>query len=292
MQKLAEFYQRTGRTGEILAGGVWSEETSLSLMSIPGMVPLRPSAKDLAGLLRQKGKMAAVFGCGHSTGRMVDAFVIRDRAYGEHSLQRQFRQQLRHAQKACHCRPLAWSEMPRLALPVNQATLRRRQKVNPWLTERQLWSRYCDAASQVPGLEVMGCFVGGEMAAYMVTWLHAGVSHGLQMAWSETFRQEHPTHALYYENVRTQMARSEVLAVSVGRQTAPAMAAVDRFKCHAGFVREPCRMGVVLHPVAAPILTHPWSRRSFRLLRERAGRRWPLLMNSEVFEVAAETRLL
>ena len=90
------------------------------------------------------------------------------------------------------------------------------------------------------GLEVSGCFTrDGELASYMVTWTHERVCHGLQLHWADAFKALHPTHALYFETARERMGRSGIDVFSLGRQTLPAMAPVDRFKEHAGFPDPP-----------------------------------------------------
>lgn len=292
LEDLQHFYHRIGQSAVISEGGLWLNETRLSLMTIPGVLPLRPSRMEVQRLLRQSGKMAAVFGCGFETGRVVDSFWVRDRDYGLHSLQRQFRQQVKAAQQVCICRPVDWGEMAALALPVNRETFRRRGRGRTSMTEPDLWLKYCHAAAALPGYEVMGCFVQGELAAYMVTWVHEGVCFGLHMFWSDAYRAAHPTHALYYETVRERMVRPGIEAMTVGRQSIPAMTSVDRFKGHAGFVREPCRVGIVLHPAWSWLLANPLCVRGLRALRLRAEPHRPGLKNLEVFEVASETRLV
>jgi len=291
MEHLQAFYQRTGQSSSQMAGGVWLVETRLSVFSTPGSIPLRPTKSEIVNLLQRTGRIAAIFGSGFETGKEVNSFVVRDRSYGMQSLQRQFRQQVKIALQHCHCRPVEWHEMARLALPVNQSTMARRGVHAPRYTDPMRWAAYCEAASLLPGCEAIGCFVGGELAAYMITWLHAGVCYGLYMLWTESLRAAHPTHALYYETVRDRMSRPEVEAMCVGRQTVPAMTSVDRFKRHAGFMPEPCHVGVILRPGVSSIMTHPWSVRALRSIRQRAGHRWPKLHHAEVFEVAAETHL-
>ncbi len=291
MQDLAHFYHRIGQPAYQLAGGVWVAETRLSLMSVPGILPLRPECQDVHDLLRKSGRVAAVFSCGHETGRTVQASVVRDRDYGLHSLQRQFRQQVKLAQRDCTCRPLTWKEAASLALPVNQDALARRGIGRAWFTEAADWAAYCEAAADLPGYEITGCFVGHDLAAYMITWLHEGICYGLQMLWTARFQDRHPTHALYYHVVRACMARPDIQRITVGRQSVPAMTRVDRFKAHAGFVKEPCRVGIVLRPGVSALMTHPWSLGMMRAMRRRAGGHWPKLQHTEVFEVAAETRL-
>lgn len=291
LSSLAGFYRATGRPVELLEGGLWVAETGLSVMAIPGVVGLRPRLQELNAMLRRMRRIAALFAVEPGTGVNVSRFVLRDRSYGLHSLQRQFRQQTRAALAVCEVRPVEWSEMVRKGLPAyRDSQLRRGATVGVDWDEAR-WTAYCEAAGSVEGLEVSGCFTrDGELASYMVTWTHERVCHGLQLHWADAFKALHPTHALYFETARERMGRSGIDVFSLGRQTLPAMAPVDRFKEHAGFQRESCAVAVVLHPWARWGLVN---RASLAILR--AGRRsWGgvgRLRHLEVLEAAARTRL-
>jgi hypothetical protein len=292
LEAMAAFYRSAGKPALCLGGGLWVGETRLSLMAVPGALLVRPQPGELEELLRKTQRLAAVFRCAEHTGHQVNVFVVRDKAYGMHSLQRQFRQQLRSALRQLHCRPMEWEELAARGLEINRDTMARRSLHQPHLTDPGHWKQYCGAGAQVPGHRVMGCFAGEELAAYLVIWERGDMAYGLQMLWSRRHRHLHPTHALYYEATLAQMARPGIEGFTVGRQTLPAMERVDLFKGHAGFRKEACQVGVLLHPALSRICTHPWTLGVLRAVRRRAEERWPRLSHAEVFEVAAQTRLL
>ena len=291
LSSLAGFYRALGRKAELLEGGLWVAETALSVMAIPGAVVLRPRLQDLNSLLCRMRRVAAVFPVEPGTGVAVSTFVLRDRSYGLHSLQRQFRQQTRAALDVCQVRPVGWSELARKGRQAFcDSQLRHGAAVGVGSDEGR-WAAYCEAAGSVEGLDVSGCFTrDGELAAYMVTWTHGRVCHGLQLHWVDAFKRLHPNHALYFETARERIGRSGIDAFSVGRQTLPAMSAVDRFKEHAGFQREPSTVAVVLNPWVRWALVNPAS-----LAILRAGRRsWGglgRLRHLEVLEAAVRTRI-
>ena len=291
LSSLAGFYRAAGRPVELLEGGLWVAETGLSVMAIPGVVGLRPRLEELNAMLRRMRRVAALFAVEPGTGVNVSRFVLRDRSYGLHSLQRQFRQQTRAALGVCEVRPVQWSEMARKGLPAYRDSQLRHGAALGVGSDHSRWTAYCEAASSVDGLEVSGCVTrDGELASYMVTWTHERVCHALQLHWADAFKALHPTHVLYFETARERMGRSGIDVFSLGRQTLPAMTAVDRFKEHAGFQREPCTVAVVLHPWLRWLLVNPGS-----LGILRAGRRsWGgvgRLRHLEVLEAAVRTRL-
>ena len=133
LSSLAGFYRATGRPVELLEGGLWVAETGLSVMAIPGVVGLRPRLQELNAMLRRMRRIAALFAVEPGTGVNVSRFVLRDRSYGLHSLQRQFRQQTRAAMGVCEVRPVEWSEMVRKGLPAYRDSQLRRGRRSAWI---------------------------------------------------------------------------------------------------------------------------------------------------------------
>ncbi len=286
---LAAFFRSTGQPTEMEAGGLWVAETRLSVMGVPGARSIHPSSSEVDRVLRRTGRVAALYASVEATGVEVDRFVLRDRDYGMDSLQRQFRQQTRAALKECRVRPMSWSELGRVGVQANRESLDRQGKSNPALTGGEDWAGVCEVGASVPGLEVMGCFTPqGDLAAYMVTWTHERWCYGLQLCWVRSYRSMHPTHALYFETAKDRIQRADVDAFTVGRQTIPWMPKVDQFKDHAGFSRERCSVGVILHPWWRPFLLNPVVLRLLRGCRRR-GIASGGLRNLEVLEAAVAT---
>lgn len=287
---LRDFYRAQGRYAECVDNTLWVGETSLSLMAVPGVLPVEKDTTEIACMLKSSGRIAAVFSPVQSTGVNVSAFVIRDRNYGWHSLQPQFRQQARAALRAGEVRRIEWRELVRPGVAPYVESLQRRGQSISWERGSYRWSAICESAAMVSGLEAWGMVtVTGELAAVMLVWSNGTMSHGLQMYRTEVHKSLRPTHALYFEVARQQMLRPEIEAFSVGRQAIPAMSGVDRFKAHAGFQRETCPVAVVLRPELGWLLGHP---KFVHLLRRWQSRSWPgtrLLRNLEVLEVAAKT---
>lgn len=286
LSELARFFRATGRPAEVEGGALWVAETRLSLMAVPGTRVIRPPLPGVHSVLRRTGRIAALYPSAGPTGVDVDQFVLRDRNYSMDSLQRQFRQQTRAALRECRVRPMAWAELGHLGLPANRDNLARQGKSNRFLTTPGRWAEVCDVAATVSGLEVMGCFThAGDLAAYMITWTHERWCFGLQHCWVNVHRSLHPNHALYVVTATERMQRGDIDVFTVGRQTIPRMNRVDTFKDHAGFTRERCPVGVILHPWWRPFLSNPMVVRLLRGLRS-LGRAPGALRNVEVLEAA------
>lgn len=288
---LLEFYRHLGHGVHLSAGVCWVTQGRFTLTPLPTVLPCDPSGRALQELLRASGRWLASYTTAEPTGRRVDAFCVSDPSYGMNHLQRQFRQQVRRAQAVGEVRTVPWDVLVWEAGPIHADTLRRRGgRIGPQRSVR-CWEAACAAASQDPRIEAFGCYVGPRLASYMVVWSGGGgICHGLQMLWSEEYKEHHPTHLLYYEVTRELMRRPGVRVLSVGRQVIPPMAKVDFFKRHAGFQPVPCHVAMIGRPLLNWLARSAWIRGGFSRVRagSTTGRRW--LGMSEVLDVMAESR--
>jgi hypothetical protein len=96
----------------------------------------------------------------------------------------------------------------------------------------------------------------------------------------------HASHLLYFSFAQSALARADVHAACVGRQSIPANEPLARFKRHAGFQPEPCHLRIRLHPLLAPLLENPAALAFVRRVRLALSKKIPPLANLEVIERA------
>ncbi|MBU3666506.1 MAG: hypothetical protein FGM15_11615 [Chthoniobacterales bacterium] len=152
-------------------------------------------------------------------------------------------------------------------------------------------SRIAAAARIVPGLRIHACFSGDEIAAYLVHLTFGGMCEGLlahRVDSSSGSPLRHASHVLYFSFAQSAMARPDVQAVCVGRQSLPEKQALAQFKRHAGFQTEPCHLRIRLHPVFAPFLENPAAASLLRIVRSNLSGAVPALANLEVIERAGQ----
>ncbi len=287
---LRRLYEAMGHRAWSRHGVLWIAVGRFSLMAIPSVRPVEVEAGEMGDLLVETGRSAAVFLAARSTGVEGAAYVVRDKGYGLGSLQRQFRQSLRRGQEDCEVRPLGWEEWRARGPAVNVAALRRRGEGGSAYGDEAGWEKICGAAAAVAGLEVLGCFCRGELAAYLLSWTEGGICEGLVAHWSDRFGESRPCHVLYYEFARQMMAREGICEVNVGRQSLPARAGLDRFKRQAGYGREAFPLGVYLHPRLAWLAENSWVLGGLEALHRRVGPRLGFLENVEVLRAAEVVR--
>lgn len=272
-------------------GVLWIDIGAFCLMTLPSVVPVSTSLSGIGDLLRESHRLAAVFRADRPCGFESHAYYVRDKNYGPASLQRQYRQNLNRGLETCRTRAMSWDELRDQGIKVN-ADMMRRRGVRPGVfSDPAAWGRICRIASEIPQLNVLGCFCRGELAAYVISWTDQGVCEGIMAHWSDQFPDARPAHVIYYEFTREMISRSEVTAVTVGRGALPLKPTLDRFKRHAGYQVETIPLGVVLHPRWAKLIQSRLSLGVLDCLRGWVGKRLPILENAEVFKVAALTRL-
>ena len=264
------------------AGGVWAAGGMFSLYAEPTAAGVEVGRGEMERLLRASGRLVALAVVPRPTGREVATYWLRDREYGMHSLQRQFRQQVRRAAERCEVRRVTWEELGARSAAIHEG-LARRGRDGMGLRDPARRERFWRAAAAVPGFEAWGVFSDGDLVAYLTVLCWRGCAYGMHMHWGGMHGEKRPTHLLYYETARAMMADPAVAAFTTGRQTVPACAELDRFKRHAGFIVEMKPLAVVMHP--------RW-RLFLRMLPVRwlaMGVRWiPMLSRGEVIAAARD----
>ena len=99
-------------------------------------------------------------------------------------------------------------------------------------------------------------------------------------------------HVLAYGFTWLMISRPEIRCVTLGRGWFPPEESVSQFKRHAGYVEEPLRLGVVLNPRWATVLSHRYSRSLFRGIEVLTGSRLNLKRDAVLLDAAAATRLI
>ncbi len=289
---LAEYFRAYGHQTISRFGALWIDVGRFTLCTIPCAMPVVATQAEIDGLLRESGRMVAVFQTAGGTGVPSPNFWIHDRGYSEASLQRQFRQQVRRARaQGGVVRGVPWDELRHCGLSVNQNTMRRRGVKQSACATPEGWAAICTAADRVPGLEATGCFLGDLLAGFIISWTHEGLCHGVSLNRDERFNAQGAGNLLAFGFVRLVMARPEVRSLAFGRGWFPPEASIDRFKRHAGFVDEPIPLAVTIHPRWAGVLGSGLTHALLHGLDRLSGRRLNLAADLEVLQAAGVTRL-
>jgi hypothetical protein len=272
-EALADFYRDAGFRVVSTPSAFWYAQSSQIYRSLPFERAIRPSPEEAREALRRCGALGLEFATDSGFGLSRGTYVLRDPAYGFGSLQRQCRQNVRKGLKLCEARQIDFDELCRLGRPAILATCeRQRRRIEPYVVP-DAWRRYCDAGRACPQAGAHGCFVGGELAAWLVHFVEDGLCSGIAMMSQTRWRDRGTNHVLYYAFARDMIRRDDVEAVTLGLESLPAAPARDAFKRHLGFRLEPGAIGLILHPWARRILLGPGSARALGLVSRLSGGR-------------------
>lgn len=291
MHPLQPLYRCLGHRTYERGDNLWINVGRFSLISPPCGKNCNVDSGEIDDLLRESRALVATFATPLPTGVESVAYTIQDPNYGPASVKRQFRQHLKRGQKDCEVRELDSKELYEKGFSINRDTARQRNDPNAAYAESGNWSEFCDTVEQNQDLSAIGCFVQGDLAAFIVAWTNEGRCDGLMMHHHTAFKEYRPTHKVIHGFGKMMISRPEVSFVCVGRDMIPRQSSLAQFKRGAGYESSPIRVGVVPHPSWDALLTNSWSRGTFRQLRERIGGRIRSLEDSQVFDVAAITQV-
>jgi len=181
-------------------------------------------------------------------------WMVRDPDYGLGSLQRQFRQQLLRALEREQVRDVGFDELLRLGTAANRESLARLGLADRRLADPVQWERLCRAGAQTPGAGALASFGRDGMTAYLIHFTAGDTCYGLISKSRDAARRSGANHALYFSYAQAMIRRPGIAAVSIGVQSVPPLAGVDRVKRHAGFRLEPFAVAVFLRPAARALV--------------------------------------
>lgn len=197
-------------------------------------------------ILRASGCLLAQFPTSANTGVVCRQHVLRDKAYAEGSVQRQFRQMLRRGEQHLAFRELTWTELATKG-PAALAAYRSRQGMKAPVAERA-WREACEKGEAASEFVVFGCSHGDELAAFEIFWRRPAGYQSVCTVVHPGFFRFGAANLLLFGSARALIARSDCEYVNFGRSGIPAIEGHDRFHRHAGLTAEPLHMAAVLHP--------------------------------------------
>lgn len=287
----AELFEAQGYRTHHAMGVPWIEAGRLSIISVPSTAPVNATKEETDRLLRKSRRLTAIFPISFATGIKSGTFWVRDREYGPHSLQRQFRQHVQRAAKDCSVRALDWDTLRSKGRNCHAMSLRRRGAAASPAASQAGWERFCEVGASISGLEPWGCFHGGDLLAYLIAYSGGGVCEAFNLHRSEAALSFRAVHLLFYEFTAAMIRRPEISAVTMGREWFPPRSSLSQFKKHAGYHTEEIRLAVVLHPAVRLVLGNVVTRRVLRFLRAVTRNYTSGFDSLEALEAAAATRL-
>ncbi len=251
---MREFYARAGYRVASTECAHWYVPGQRVWKNFPCGRTILPAQHEARALSRERGMIGIEFYNAHGIGARSGYWVVRDKGYGLHSLQRQFRQRLARAHGHETVRVIGFDELHRLGVAANRDSLARLDYDDPHLSDPTQWRRLCDAGAHTEGAGVVASFGRDGLTGYLIHFVAERTSYGLISKSVAAARTAGSNHALYFGYTRAMIGRSDIDAVTLGVQALPPQDGVDRMKRHAGYVLEPFHVAVLLRPAADALL--------------------------------------
>lgn len=176
------------------------------------------------------------------------AMWVRRAAFGLQDLKSNVRNHTKLGLKHCKIERMTFEQLVPLARPAHDDTAKRHgQKVSAALgLDTKL--DFC------PGYEAWGAFVGGSLAAYMVTltvedWVHILVSRSM-----DRFLKYYPNNALIVTILEDKFSRRGIRAIHYGWESVAETESLQRFKLSMGFAKQPITQRIVIRPLLRPLV--------------------------------------
>ena len=288
---LAPFYQALGHRVWTRFGALWIDVGRFTLITAPANAVVTVSRNDVQELLRESGRLAAVFPTAQDVGVECLNHWVRDRNYSLKSLQSKFRANVVRNHEKFQVRRMEWGELRDCGPSVYRSTMERRGVAAHSSTSEKGWSEICAAGERTPGLEVTGCFLGDVLTGFMVSWTQQDLCYSLSLFGDRNYSDLRAANVLVYNYTQQMMNRPGIVSVSMGRDWWPPVESKSRFKRHAGYAEERLFLGVILHPRWSGILESTLTRNALRVLDRLTGGQIAFLRNVQLLDSAAATRM-
>ncbi len=286
--EFAEFWRVQGCRVIETQSCFWYSPKPLIFMSLPYHRLVTPSRRELAHVLLGGPAVAARFpSVLNGVGGQGGLFLCEGRTYDFSALHGKARNQTRRGLERCSVEQIDFGYLLTHGQALNVETLMRQGRDGRGMSEYQ-WRGYCRAADKIPGFEAWCAFVGGSLAAFMVTALVEDWLSILHQSAATQYLGYYPNNALVFTVTKRKLSCPEVGYVSYGLKSLDDTAGLDQFKLRMGFTLKPFKECFVFNPLLKPFLSsvgyhfikwmarrRPESdlwRKATRVLRVAAGR--------------------
>ena len=285
----ATYHRALGSKVWSIDGVVWRQVGTSTVMTTPSATAHWISKDMLNSVFQVSGQLLAQFATVTETGRACSHFMLRDKEYGEHRLQRQFRQRLLRGRQQLSFRSQSWEELRRpAAVLLQSAAVQTRKKIG---FIHDLWNQTCDLGASDPQYLIFGCFSDTKLIGYAIFRRFPGRYQAVDMICHPDFFARGAANLLLYESARALIMESDCQLVSFGRTSIPDTAGTRRIMRHAGIGEESIQVAFALHPKCAWLVKNKYGARIIHRLNRLKFMPESLRPPLEGLAVALETDL-
>jgi hypothetical protein len=260
-EAFAHFLASTGHRVLRGAGAYWYDASQGFFLSLPSHRLLRPGDDALRELMRNQPCAGVRFPTPlDAPGKLSYQIVCDTRTYGIDSLSANARSKVRRGLRRCEVGPAAFTTIAAQGRTADHDTVARQGRVAR--LDAAAWQRFWEAAAATPGMEGWAAYVGGEMAAFLVSVQFDDSVEFLLARSRDDCLNAYPNNALIFQVACEMLGRRGLRQITFGLESLEPVGPLDQFKFGMGFRAAPLRQRVVFHPVLRTLL----QRRALRAL--------------------------
>jgi hypothetical protein len=287
---LAAFWENRGLRVCRRDGVSWGEYKGGFFSSLPFHLNLDATGEQLRAALRATGARGLRFPSANLPGLASGIYVCRPSAYTLQSVSRKQRGHVTHGMEACQFRAVDPDELLREGMNLNRDTLDRQQRHDARFLDPARWAGFVDAVRRSPGVAVHGAYMGGRLAAYMVSCRDGGWLHLMFKMSRAADLDFYPNHALDYWVLSQAAGDPEIEFVGNGFASLVPNEGLDRYKRQMGYQLQPHNLCLHLAPAAAPWLANRLTVSMARAAASRLPNHPGLAYAAAILEGVRQTR--
>lgn len=242
---LTAYRRSLGATVWLIDGIPWIRSGRSTAMAFPAQTVHPITRSHLRAVFQATGMALAQFATSAETGWPCVRYALRDKAYSEKSLQRQFRQRLQRGDARLTFRQLTWSELGDKGADVLASRATQARKKSVFLPGA--WLAACNRGALDSRFIIFGCLNASTLVGFAIFFQRRGSYQAIDMACHPASFTSGAANVLLYHSARTLIQQPDCRIVRCGRTGIQDLEG-NRFVRHAGFCEEPLRIAAVLSP--------------------------------------------
>lgn len=267
---LSEWFHRQGYRVARTDSSYWYEAGPGVYQAFPFHWVIHPSEAELRDLLKKQKAVAVRYSAPVDSGCGCISYhtIFNKDDYTLDLLDRRTRQNVRRGLKHCEVKPLSCERYAYEGWHLEADTMDRQRRQGNQC--RETWYHRCMAMADLPGFEIWGAIVDGQIAASLLTFQMGKCCEMITQQCRREFLIARVNNALTYTVTQNMVRRPGTQTVFYSLHSLDAPDSVDTYKFRMGYLAKPVRQRVVFNPWLKPF-THGISHKIISIIRKRAS---------------------
>ncbi len=228
-------------------GAFWYDVQPGVLLTIPYYKTVRPDENKVRELVKKEGLKAVRYPTPLDSFGFVSNITINTNTgcYNMSCLHQKARNQTRRGLENCTIERIDFDYLAEHGLELNISTAQRQGRES-YYCDKDYWTKYCNAAQKVEGVDGWGAFIDGRLVCFLVAveaedkWSEWIVNHTLT-----EYRNKYPNNALAFTAGQYYLNENKFKGICYGLGSLEETQPLDHFKSRMGWRVEPIKQRLI-----------------------------------------------